>query len=589
MKNDKKVNKKTYVVNEKHNKVLLITLILLTFISFYKFPDKIILDDGLIFGTMLDGHIPSFKLIDWYPRHLIYNNIAKLFYFTLNSVNNSYENGYVVLQLMNNIYGFFGAIIFCMFLYFKSSKLYKSILFTMILIYSYGYWSRATEGQVYMSSIFWVLAAFCFVQHYIEKKSLNKVLIGSVLLTLMAIYHHITNVLLVVPIFISYLLIEDRIKGIKYSLFYLGSIFAGIVIPYALIFNLYSINSFIVFFKGHGETHLAYTDIGSKFTISYMMIVLKNLVFPVIFVTRNKLMSVLSFGVVLVLIYGWWLFVIKKGYSFYKQFPSYVALILIYSGFFYFWYPDTPWFWIIPFFPVVLIAFYGFMLDDISTEKKKMKWAIIVLSIILLLFNNLIYGVYYNSKEENNIGLQMAKYIADNIPKESAVIVAGQGSRFNGDRFYLMLIYSQSRISFYDGLLGYSKNDFFNILNSMVLEYIREKKYVYTTNTIKEDQVYKHFNKLFKVNQEDFEKYFYSNYIFIPIAAENRLDLKIYQVFQKSDDRTLNVLLRDYAKSYIKQGFYKNAYSLYNNIPEQFMNSEDKKIMKVFENTGEMP
>ena len=579
-------NKQFELKNKANSNIIILSiLVLLSFLSFYKLPDKVLLDDGLIFGTMIDGHVPNFNNIMLYPRHLIYNYCGNFFYVILNSITNSFKSGYDALRLMNNIYGLLGAIVFCAFLFYKSKKLYKSIIFSTIFIYSYGYWCRATEGQVYMSSIFWVLLTFCFVQIFIDKYSINKVLIGSVVLTLLAILHHITNFLLIIPIAISYLLMEDRKKGIKYSILYLGATIMGVLIPYALIFKLSSIDSFVSFFKGQGETHLAYTDIGSKFTISYILLIFKKLIFPTIFVTRNKIMSVLSVGVLLVLIYGWWQFIRLKGYKAHKQIPSYIALTLTYASFFYFWYPDTPWFWVIPFMPTVLISFYGWILDD---NKKETKWIFAILAIVLFISNNLICGIYFNSQELNNKGLQMAKFIALNTPENSQIVVAGQGSRFNGDRFYLSLLYNRSRISLYDAFLGYNKNEILSGFKNVLTIQDNANSFVYVTNTLMEDQVAEHFNKLFRVTKEDLANFF-DNLILIQVAYDDNLNLKLYQVFPKADDKTFSMLIRKYAKSYINNNFQKKAQILFNNIPKQYLKEEDKKIIKALNNNENIP
>ena len=122
------------------------------------FPDKVYVFDGIMFSGIIERAVDEWRRELFNRRHLLFNPAMMLLRDGLASLR-VVVPGYELIQRVNAVLGALGA-----FLCFAAARAASrdgalSALCAAFTALSLSYWSRATEGQVYMVMTFWALAS----------------------------------------------------------------------------------------------------------------------------------------------------------------------------------------------------------------------------------------------------------------------------------------------------------------------------------------------------------------------------------------------------------------------------------------------
>lgn len=125
------------------------------------YPTKGFYWDGIFFAQWIeDAREFSYSL--FYPNHLFYN-VVGYFAFRAAQIFSEQARALYVLQFVNSIFGAASAGVFFLILKRCSQSVYLSGSLTLLLAFSAFWWKFSTDADAYISSIFFLLAAFYFL------------------------------------------------------------------------------------------------------------------------------------------------------------------------------------------------------------------------------------------------------------------------------------------------------------------------------------------------------------------------------------------------------------------------------------------
>lgn len=209
------------------------------------FPDKVYVFDGVMFAGVIERGVDEWRRELFNRRHLLFNP----FFMGLRDALawlGAKTAGYPLVQKTNAVFGLLGLLVYWRLV----SKLVRDAglwaAATAVLAVSFSYWSRATEGQVYMGMTFGALATACSALSLAASgtaragAALALVFVGAVLF-------HAANVALA-PMAAAALWLAWRRRGGWALWWVVPLIILGVAFPYAWAFELKGAGALLSFF-----------------------------------------------------------------------------------------------------------------------------------------------------------------------------------------------------------------------------------------------------------------------------------------------------------------------------------------------------
>jgi hypothetical protein len=122
------------------------------------FPDKVFVFDGIMFSGVIERGVDEWRRELVNRRHLLFNPCLMGIRDVL-ALCGLKVGGYELIQRVNAVIGVLGVGVFWLLLGSVAKDRAVRALGAAALALSFGFWSRASEGQVYMMMTLWALAA----------------------------------------------------------------------------------------------------------------------------------------------------------------------------------------------------------------------------------------------------------------------------------------------------------------------------------------------------------------------------------------------------------------------------------------------
>lgn len=209
------------------------------------FPEKVYVFDGVLFSGIVERIGENWRADLFNGRHLIFNPTMMLLRdFALRA--GLTVSAYSLIQTVNAVVGVLGVLLFSRIVFRLTRDKELAWIVAWILAISCNYWSRATEGQVYMLMTFGSLAtayaALVFAQEA-TPASAAKLCAAFVA----AVLFHSVNIFLLPMVLLSFWAASS--KAAKSTLWSSASLIAaGVTIPFLIAFKISSSASMRSFF-----------------------------------------------------------------------------------------------------------------------------------------------------------------------------------------------------------------------------------------------------------------------------------------------------------------------------------------------------
>jgi len=559
-------------------------------------PCKFFYFDGLMYASVVEGKDPS---LGW-ANHLSFNYYGHAFWKLLKYIGIE-KDGYSALQIMNSFFGAVTVGIFFLFLKKLTEKIWLSIVFSLLLEFSYAFWYRSVDAQVYPPSVFWLTVSFILSWSYIRQKSKLKLAILSVTSGL-AVLAHQGNIFFL-PTVVAGIVLADR-KKIKNILLF--GIIAGFVIavPYLYVLTYqektlidrntgrFAINETTVknsfnWIRGNAGSYDP-----NKYVNTYWQPKMKHII------TDFKTMidgmwfakgSYYGYGYpsdgskiwmlvskIIFMLLGFFLFFKEKIYRRYKTL-FYLALTwwLSYMIFVSWFNPGNPDYWYHHWVPVLALyccAVYEFLKDEnISLLLRKSLIGLFLCSIVIIPPINFFDSIYPISIAENNENYIRALFVKKYVKKGGVVIISGIG--WNPGKVYIPSFANVGRISF-DLIFVYNpKAQGLQILKNQVEMITSQGMDVYALDEIF-SKITEGGLKQWNVTMDEIKEIF-SHYEFKTLGVYKD-GMKIMQMYPKKGSAAYQ--RREGIKFYNLKD-YKNAANSFLKIPQGSKTSFDYKLI----------
>lgn len=159
-------------------------------------PCKAYFFDGIMYAAVVDGREPNWENKLFWSNHMTFNLFGRIFWRLGRALGLPFGAdgaGYSALATMNSFFG--AAVVGLFFLWLKKLKVRSAIaiLFTGALAFSYTFWWRATDAQVYPPHIFLLLLCWMLTCSYARAPTKGKLALLALLISL-AINTHQMNI-----------------------------------------------------------------------------------------------------------------------------------------------------------------------------------------------------------------------------------------------------------------------------------------------------------------------------------------------------------------------------------------------------------
>lgn len=162
--------------------------------AYLSFPDKVFVFDGIMFSGIIERAVDEWRRELFNRRHLLFNPTL-MGLRDLIGLFGPKVGGYALIQRVNAIAGAAGVFLFFDLVRRASKSAAAAALSASLLAFSAAYWSRATEGQVYMLMTLGAIATGWSAVFLLEKPSLARAL-GLAGAFALAMLFHAANVAL---------------------------------------------------------------------------------------------------------------------------------------------------------------------------------------------------------------------------------------------------------------------------------------------------------------------------------------------------------------------------------------------------------
>ncbi|HAM38738.1 MAG TPA: hypothetical protein DCP53_04995 [Elusimicrobia bacterium] len=566
-------------------------------------PCKQFFFDGLMYASIVEAKESGWQTRLGWANHLSFNYYGHAFWWLLKQVGIN-KDGYSALQIMNSIFGAFTVGIFFLFLRKLISKIWITVVFSYLLAFSYAYWYRAIDAQVYPPSIFWLLISFILTWSYMRQKSRLKLIILSVT-TALSVLAHQGNVFFM-PMVITGICISNK-NRIKDSVTFI--LISGIIIaiPYLhvlayqektlvdrntgeIAINKTTIKNSFTWLRGNAGD---YTPDDDKYVNDYWNLKLKHLItdfktiIGAVWFNKGNYYSYgypsdsgliwTSISKILFIFIAIFLFFKEKIYQKYKSlFLLAVSWWLSYMLFVSWFNPGNPDYWyqhLMPIYCLIACSLYEFLKDEqVNLLLKKSVIGVLLCSIIIIPLINFFDSIYPISRVENNVIYSRTLFIKKHVKTGGVVIISGMGHS-NPQKVYIPSFANVGRISF-DLIFIYNPKE----KGLQYLKYQLEMLMNQGINTYVLSEIFSDYVadglKTWNVKMSEIKEIF--NPYEFKVLGTYYDGMKIMQMYPKKGSI---VYQRKIAMDKYNAKRYDECLNNYLNIPEQNMTAYDYKIM----------
>ncbi|OGS43472.1 MAG: hypothetical protein A2539_09840 [Elusimicrobia bacterium RIFOXYD2_FULL_34_15] len=590
--------------NYSKNDIITASIIVFSLLVVYlSFLCKHFFFDGLMYASIVEAKEPGWQTRLGWANHLSFNYYGHAFWFLLKQIGIE-RDGYSALQIMNSFFGAFTVGIFFLFLKKIINKVWISVVFSYLLAFSYAFWYRSVDAQVYPPSIFWLLISFVLTWSYIRQKSKLKLLILAVT-TGLAVLAHQGNVFFI-PMVITGICISNKNK-IKDTIVF--GLICGILVavPYLYVLayqeqtlvdrntgqielNKTTITNSFNWLRGNAGD---YTPDDDKYVNNYWRPEIKNLftdfkstIWAMWFAKGNYYnygnpsdsgLIWMTISKILFIFISLFLFFKEKIYQKYKTlFLLTLTWWVTYMVFVSWFNSGNPDYWYQHWMPIlVLIAcsLYEFFKDEnLSLLLRKIILGLFLCSIIIIPVVNFFDSIYPISKVENNEIYARTLFIKKYVKKGGVVIISGI-SYSNPQKVYIPAFANVGRISF-DLIFVYnSKEKGLQILKNQLEMLMNQGVDTYVLSEIFSDDTADGL-KQWKVSMNEIKEIF-KPYEFKVLGVYYD-GMKVMQMFPKKNSV---VYLRKTALEHYNAKEYNKCLDSFQVIPEKDRTAFDYKII----------
>ncbi|MBN1383960.1 MAG: DUF2723 domain-containing protein [Elusimicrobia bacterium] len=571
-------------------------------VIYLSFPCKQFFFDGLMYASIVEAKEVGWKDRLGWANHLSYNYYGHAAWLLLKRIGIE-KDGYAALQVMNSFFGAFTVGIFFLFLRRLVSKMWIAVVFSCTLAFSYAFWYRAVDAQVYPPSVFWLLISFVLTWSYTRQKSGLKIVILAVTAGL-AVLAHQGNIFFI-PMVLWGICIPHG-KKLKNILIF--GIISGIVIavPYIHVLtyqektlidkstgrfaiNDSTIKASFMWLRGNAGDYTPddgeYVNAYWQPKLKHIITDFKTMVWAVWFARGNyynygnpsKPGQIWMFiSKIIFVILGAALFLKTKIYVKYKTLFTLTLVWWISYMLFVSWFnPGNPDYWYqhwIPIFALYACSLYEFLQsENISLLLKKTALGLFLCSAVIMPTVNFFDSIYPISIVENNKDYSRALWVKKHVKENSIIIISGMV--WNAGKVYIPSFANIGRISF-DLIFVYNpKLKGLQILKDQIEMILSRGTNLYVLDEIFSKQAEKGLLE-YKVTTEEIKEVF-KPYDFKTLSVYND-GMKIMQVLPGKNSAAYQ---RNRGIKYYNIKDYKKAVEAFLKIPESSKTSFDYKLI----------
>lgn len=489
-----KINKWQDFIFSRKDLVIGLIIAFSILVIYLSFPCKMFYFDGLMYASVVEAKEPGWQNRLAWANHLSFNYYGHAFWQLLKYVGIK-RDGYSTLQIMNSFFGAITCGIFFLFLRKLIEKIWIAAVFSYLLAFSYAFWYRSVDAQVYPPSVFWLLISFILTWSYTRQKSNLKLVILAVT-TGLAVLSHQGNIFFIPMVIVGICIpLGKKLKNI----FILG-IVSGIVIavPYLHVLTYqertlidrntgrFAINNETIknsfnWIRGNAGSYdpdkyvntywnppklkelSIFKTIGQNLkdsNLKHLVTDFKTMVWAMWFAKggyfgygnpsdTGKVWMFIS--KIIFMLLGIILFIRGKIYIKYKTlFILTLTWWFSYMIFVSWFNSGNPDYWYqhwMPILALVACSIYEFLKDEnVSLLLRKTILGLFLCSVVIIPPINFFDSIYPISKVENNENYLKALFVKEHVKKGGVVIISGLG--WNPGKVYIPAFANVGRISF---------------------------------------------------------------------------------------------------------------------------------------------
>ena len=573
------------------------------FLVYVVFLCKMFYFDGLMYAGIVEAKDPGWENRLAWANHLSYNYYGHFFWKMFNSVGLK-VNGYTALEIMNSMFSALTVGIFFLFLRKLSVKKYLAAVFSFLLAFSYAFWYRAVDAQVYPPSIFWLLVSFALIWSFTQRRSGVKLLLFSVT-TGLAILAHQGNIFFI-PAGMAGIISAGGGKKIKNILTFLLVTGVLVAVPYMnvlihqekilvdqntgeVLINRATVKSAFVWLRGNAGSYSPdkYVNVYWQPQIRHLWTDFKTMVWGMWFAKGSyygygfpssggkiwMLVSKLIFFPIAA-----FLFFREKIYGRYRPlvvislawFVSYMLFVSWFN-------PGNPDYWYqhwMPWLAVVACSVAEFLRDEgIPIALRKSVFGLFLCSVAIIPPINFFDSIYPISKVENNDNYLKALWIKSNVKPNGYIVISGIGWS-NPQKVYIPAFAGLKPISFDLLFVFYPKEQGLAILRNQLQMLASQGSDVYALSEIfsksTEDGL-----KQWKVSMSEIKDIF-RQYELKPLGTYKGNEMTIYRVLPSKNSPAF---IRSRGFDFYRAGDYRQAINALEKIPSPERSYIDYKII----------
>jgi len=572
------------------------------FIIYILFLCKMFYFDGLMYAAIVEAKDAGWENRLAWANHFSFNYYGHFFWKIFQYIGLK-TNGYTSLQIMNSLFASLTVGIFFLLLKKLVEKTYIAVMFSFLLAFSYAFWYRAVDAQVYPPSVFWLLVSFILIWSFTSRKSGLKLFLFSVT-TGLAILAHQGNIFFI-PAALAGILVAGgkKVKNIFVFLIVTGVIVA---VPYINIMihqektlidnntgqvavNKVTIKNSFNWLRGNAGSYSP-----DKYVNTYWQPQIKNII------TDFKTMV--------------WAMWFAKGTYYWYGSPSasgriwmrvskiifiFLAVLLFFKEKIYFknkplviissawfvsymifvsWFnPGNPDYWYqhwMPWLAIIACSLAELMKDEkVSLILKKTVFGLFLCSIVIIPPINFFDSIHPISKVENNDNYLKSLWIKSNVKPNGYIIISGIAWS-NPQKVYIPAFAGIKPISFDLLFVFYPKDQGLAILKNQLELLVSQGADVYALSEIFSKTTEEGL-KQWKVSMDEIKEIF-KPYKLKALGAYKGNEMTIYKV---SPSENSPAYIRGRGLDSYRAGNYSQAISILEKIPGQSRMSIDYKVI----------
>lgn len=222
------------------NQMVALAFLLLMLGLYLGFPDRLYVFDGVLFSSSIERIGDGWQENLFNPRHLLFNPIMMLVRDILSRIGISIA-AYPLIQRINAMVGALGVLLFFRLARRLGEDAGLAFVLTALLALSSSFWSRATEGQVYMLMTFFAISTSWSAIVLSDSPTIPRA--GVLCATVLgAILFHTVNIVLL-PIAILAFWFSWMKTSRRAFLWFMPGLLLVVLLPFIVNFHIYSLSA----------------------------------------------------------------------------------------------------------------------------------------------------------------------------------------------------------------------------------------------------------------------------------------------------------------------------------------------------------